>query len=205
VFKIIVDQTSPQIIINFHQPQTLHSVQDNRKTFLKSSEIPARHYSFENLCIIAPHSVMNDRIAGGISPPFSEDENMVNRKIIILVAILLTFAGTVHAAQLIPDPDVQGKIQEASQPITLEGRIIYRQVGGYTLQAERAGDKIILNQNYPVLKKLAKQRRKVKVEGRINPLDISARYLFIDVIDGKSYHGDKAPMVKPVTKLTPFF
>ena len=51
---------------------------------------------------------MNGKIADGISPPFSEDENMFKRKIIILVAILLTFAGTVRAAQLIPDPDVQG-------------------------------------------------------------------------------------------------
>ena len=78
-------------------------------------------------------------------------------------------------------------------------------MGGYLLQADRAGDKIILNQNYQVLKKLAKERRKVKVEGKINPLDISARYIFLDVINGKSYHGDKAPMVKPPTKLTPLF
>jgi hypothetical protein len=130
---------------------------------------------------------------------------MVKRNIFLLVAILLLFAGTVHAAQLIPDPDVQGKIRDASQPITLEGRIIYRQVGGYLLQTDRAGDKIILNQNYKVLKKLAKERRKVKVEGKINPLDISARYIFLDVINGNSYHGDKAPMVKPPTKLTPLF
>ena len=104
-----------------------------------------------------------------------------------------------------PTPTSRGKSSDASQPITLEGRIIHRQVGGYLLQADRAGDKIILNQNYQVLKKLAKERRKVKVEGKINPLDISARYIFLDVINGKSYHGDKAPMVKPPTKLTPIF
>jgi hypothetical protein len=130
---------------------------------------------------------------------------MVKSTIFLLVAILLLFAGTAGAAQLIPDPDVQGKISDAGQPITLEGRIIYRQVGGYLLQADRAGDKIILNQNYQVLKKLAKERRKVKVEGKINPLDISARYIYLDVINGKPYHGDKAPMVKPPTKLTPLF
>ena len=91
---------------------------------------------------------------------------MVKRKIFLLVAILLLFAGTVRAAQLIPDPDVQGKIRAASQPITLEGRIIHRQVGGYLLQADRAGDKIILNQNYQVLKSWPRNAGRSKLKAR---------------------------------------
>jgi hypothetical protein len=129
---------------------------------------------------------------------------MVKEKIFILAAIMLFFAGTAWA-QLIPDPDVQGKIQDAIQPVTLQGRISYHELGGYHLEADLAGEKIILNQNYEVLKKLAKNRQKVTIRGKTNPLDISARYIFIELIDGKPYHGDKAPMVKPPTKLTPLF
>ena len=69
----------------------------------------------------------------------------------------------------------------------------------------KPANKIILNQNYEILKKLAKNRQKVTIQGKTNPLDISARYIFIQLIDGKPYHGDKAPMVKPPTKLTPLF
>ena len=117
---------------------------------------------------------------------------------------MLFFAGTAWA-QLIPDPDVQGKIGDARQPITLKGRIGYQELGGYIVKADRAGNKIILNQNYEVLKKLAKKRQEVTIDGRTNPLDISARYIYIESINGKPYHGDKAPLVKPPTKLTPLF
>ena len=43
------------------------------------------------------------------------------------------------------------------------------------------------------------------MDGRTNPLDISARYIFIETINGKPYHGNKAPIVRPDTKMTPFF
>jgi hypothetical protein len=129
---------------------------------------------------------------------------MVKGKIFIAALIVLFFAGTA-SAQLIPDPDVQGKIQDASQPVTLQGRIVYHELGGYHLQADLAGDKIILNQNYEVLKKFAQNRQKVTVQGKVNPLDIGARYIFIQLLNGKPYHGDKAPLVKPPTKLTPLF
>lgn len=129
---------------------------------------------------------------------------MVKRKFIMAMAMLVFCVGSAWA-QFIPDPDVQGKIQDAHQPITLRGKIAYQEIGGYIVKAGRAGDKIILNQNYEVLKKLAKNHQEVTIEGRTNPLDISARYLYIESINGKPYHGDKAPMVKPPTKLTPLF
>ena len=129
---------------------------------------------------------------------------MVKGKIFLLTALLLIFAGTAWA-RLIPDPDVQGKIQDARQSISLKGRVVYQEVGGYILRAEGAGDKIILNQNYEVLKKLAREHQEVAVDGRTNPLDISARYIFIETINGKPYHGNKAPIVRPDTKMTPFF
>jgi hypothetical protein len=56
-----------------------------------------------------------------------------------------------------------------------------------------------------LLQKLAKKHEEVTVQGLTNPLDISARYIFIESINGKPYHGDRAPMVKPPTKLTPLF
>ena len=68
-----------------------------------------------------------------------------------------------------------------------------------------AGEKIILNQNYDILKKMAKSRRKCNIQGSINPLEIKARHIFIEQINGKPYQGDKAPLVKPPTKLTPLF
>ena len=85
---------------------------------------------------------------------------MVKGKIFLLTALLLIFAGTAWA-RLIPDPDVQGKIQDARQSISLKGRVVYQEVGGYILRAEGAGDKIILNQNYEVLKKLARKHQEV--------------------------------------------
>ncbi len=124
----------------------------------------------------------------------------------ILVALLLVFASGAGAEQLIPDPDVQGKIDDARQDITLNGKIAYsKEFGGYFFHAGSAGDKIILNQNYEVLKQLAQSRKDVKIQGRINPVDFKARHIFIEKIDGKAYKGDKAPLVKPPTKITPFF
>ena len=124
---------------------------------------------------------------------------------LMLISMVILWAG-MAAAQYIPDPDVQGKINDARQRLTLSGRIAYAQeLGGYFLQAGKAGNKIILNQNYEVLKDLAQSRREVKVQGRVNPVDIKARHIFLETIDGKPYRGDKAPLVKPPTKLTPWF
>jgi hypothetical protein len=130
---------------------------------------------------------------------------MVKRKLLMAAVLVVLGAGTAWG-QFIPDPDVQGKIQDARQEITLKGKIVYaKELGGYFLQAGMAGNKVILNQNYETLKRLAKERREVTVQGRLNPLDIGARYIFIERLDGKSYHGDKAPLVRPPTKLTPLF
>lgn len=130
---------------------------------------------------------------------------MIKLKFLLLAALVVL--GSSNAwAKFIPDPDVQGKIKDARQEIALTGKIAYAQeLGGYFLKAGMAGNKIILNQNYEALKKLAQGRKDVKVQGRINPLDIKARHIFIETIDGKPYHGDKAPLVKPDKKLTPFF
>jgi hypothetical protein len=125
---------------------------------------------------------------------------------ICLVLSLLLVTATSALAELIPDPDVQRKINDARQVVTLTGRISHSNaLGGYYLDAGSAGNKIILNQNYQTLKQLAEKRRNVKIQGRTSQFDISARSLYIEKIDGKPYHGDKAPLVKPPTKLTPLF
>jgi hypothetical protein len=125
---------------------------------------------------------------------------------LLLVASLILLSSATAWARFIPDPDVQGKINDARQEITLQGKIAYnRALGGYFLRAARAGDKVILNQNDTVLKKISRSRKPVTIAGRVNPLDIKARHIFIETIDGKPYHGDKAPLVKPPTKLTPLF
>jgi hypothetical protein len=123
-----------------------------------------------------------------------------------MVAALVVFCTDSAWAQFIPDPDVQGKINDARQEISLSGKIAYaKESGGYFLMTGSAGNKIILNQNEATLKKLAQGRKRVSIQGRTNPLDIKARYIFIEKIDGKAYKGEKAPLVKPVKKLTPFF
>ncbi len=122
------------------------------------------------------------------------------------LVLVLTLAASSVWAQFIPDPDVQGKINDARQRVSLTGRIAYAQeLGGYFLQSGKAGNKIILNQDYDTLKGLAQSRRQVKVQGRVNPADIKARHIFIETLDGQPYRGDKAPLVKPPGKLTPLF
>jgi hypothetical protein len=130
---------------------------------------------------------------------------MVKLKLLLMSAVIV-FCTSPAWAQFIPDPDVQGKIKDARQEISLTGKIAYsKELGGYFLQAGMAGNKVILNQNYEALKKFSKGRKDVNVQGRMNPLDIKARHIYIEKIDGKPYHGDKAPLVKPNQKLTPFF
>lgn len=124
---------------------------------------------------------------------------------LLLTIVLAAWVGSAEA-QYIPDPDVQGKINDARQRLTLTGRIAYAQeLGGYFLQSGKAGNKVILNQNHATLKELAQSRRQVQIQGRVNPLDVTARHIFIETIDGKPYSGDKAPLVKPPAKLTPLF
>jgi hypothetical protein len=134
-------------------------------------------------------------------------EGMMRQVTILMVVVLVALAASsALAQQYIPDPDVRGKINDARQRLTLTGRIAYAQeLGGYFLQSGRAGNKIILNQNYPVLKEIAQSRREVKVQGRVNPVDIKARHIFIETIDGQPYKGDQAPLVKPPSKITPWF
>jgi hypothetical protein len=142
---------------------------------------------------------------GPIRQKGAQEDPMVNRKL-LWVAMLLALSATAAWAQFIPDPDVQGKINHARQEISLRGKIGHADgLGGYYLNAGTAGHKIILNQNYDTLKNLARHRQEVKIQGRTDPFDLQARYLFIEKIDGKPYHGDKAPVVKPPTRLKPLF
>ncbi len=130
---------------------------------------------------------------------------MKKRTALFFIIVLAVWVGSVEA-QYIPDPDIQGKINDAQQRLALTGRIAYAQeLGGYFLQSGKAGNKIILNQNYEVLKEIAQSRREVKIQGRVSPVDVKARHIFIETLDGKPYHGDKAPLVKPPSKLTPIF
>jgi hypothetical protein len=131
---------------------------------------------------------------------------MARLRLLIIVVMLVMVTGKAGAEQLIPDPDVQGKINDARQEITLKGKIAYaKELGGYFFQTEAAGNKVILNQNYDTLKKLAQSRQAFKIQGRISPVDLKARHIYIEKVDDKPYQGDKAPLVNPPTKLTPLF
>jgi hypothetical protein len=131
---------------------------------------------------------------------------MVRLRLLIIVVMLVMVTGKAGAEQFIPDPDVQGKINDARQDISLTGKIAYaKELGGYFFQTEKAGNKVILNQNYDTLKKLAQSRQAVKIQGRISPVDIKARHIYLEKIDAQPYQGDKAPLVRPPTKLTPLF
>lgn len=131
---------------------------------------------------------------------------MPRLRLLIFLVLLVMFASNAEAEQRIPDPDVQGKINDARQEITLKGKIAYaKELGGYFFQTEKAGNKVILNQNYDTLKKLAQSRQAVKIQGRISPVDLKARHIYIEKVDDKPYQGDKAPLVNPPTKLTPLF
>ena len=114
--------------------------------------------------------------------------------------ILLAFAGIALAQKYLPDPDVLNKIKACTQEVTLIGKIGYSpRHGGYYIKNNPRygfGDKVILNQNFDVLKKLARSGRTVTLRGRVNPTDLLAHYLFLESIDGRSYHGRQAPLVR---------
>ncbi len=64
---------------------------------------------------------------------------MARLRLLILVTVVV-FASSAWA-QLIPDPDVQGKINDSRQEITLNGKIAYaKEFGGYFFQTDSAGN-----------------------------------------------------------------
>ncbi len=118
---------------------------------------------------------------------------------LFFIALLLALAG-VCQAQYVPDPDVYGKIKGAYQPIGLVGRIGYsKDRGGYYIRNNPRygfGDKVILNQNYEVLGRLARRGKIVTISGRVSPLEFRANHVFIEAINGRPYRGKQAPLVR---------
>ncbi len=118
---------------------------------------------------------------------------------LLSVTLLLILTG-VCQAQYIPDPDVYSKIKGAYQPIALVARIGYhKDRGGYFIKNNPRygfGNKVILNQNYEVLGRLARSGRYVTISARVSPLEFRANHVFIEAIDGRPYHGNHAPLVR---------
>ena len=119
---------------------------------------------------------------------------------LVSLALLLALAGLGRAQTYIPDPDVLGKIKGAYQPVTLTARFGYaKEHGGYYLKNNPRygfGNKVILNQNFGVLEKLARRGKTHTISGRVSPLEFRANHVFIESLDGKPYHGKHAPLVK---------
>jgi hypothetical protein len=124
----------------------------------------------------------------------------VIRKHLICLAALaaLTCATPILAESYVSDPDTGNKIGAATQPVTVEARIGYAlKFGGYYVEnnpRRQTGNKVILNQNYKVLKGLHRSRRAVAIQGRVAPSDFLATHIFIERIDGRPYHGTHAPV-----------
>lgn len=55
---------------------------------------------------------------------------------------------------------------------------------------------MILNQNYEVLGKIARRGRYVTIFGRVSPLEFRAGHIYLETIDGRPYHGRRAPLVR---------
>ncbi len=104
-------------------------------------------------------------------------------------------------AQYRTDPDAAAKIRAATQPVTLVGKIGYNpRYGGYYLMNNpdyNFGDKIILNQNRQVLKKLKRRGKAVTIKGRVDPKNLMASHIVIESINGKHYRGQHPPVVSP--------
>ncbi|MFA5112176.1 MAG: hypothetical protein WC443_12265 [Desulfobaccales bacterium] len=117
----------------------------------------------------------------------------------LAAAFCLTLTGLAWAEKYVPDPDAGHKLQSATQPITLVARIGHSlNHGGYYVMnnpRRQSGNKTIVNQNYKVLKALHQQDQAVTIQGRVNPLDFLANYIVIDRINGRPYHGNRAPLV----------
>ena len=119
---------------------------------------------------------------------------------LISLALLLVLAGVCQAQPYVPDPDVYGKIKGAYQPVTLQAQIGYsKDRGGYYIRNNPRfgfGDKVILNQNFAVLAKLARRGKIHTIYGKVSPLEFRANHVFIESIDGKPYRGRQAPLVR---------
>jgi hypothetical protein len=116
------------------------------------------------------------------------------------LTLLLVFTGSAWAQPYVPDPDVNAKIKGAYQPIGLVGRIGYsKKHGGYYIKNNPRygfGDKVILNQNYKTLGRLARSGKVHTISARVSPMEWRATHVFIEAIDGRPYHGRKAPLVR---------
>ncbi len=121
---------------------------------------------------------------------------------ILLLSLVLVLAqyGVAQAQRYIPDPDVYGKIRGAYQPVTLVARIGYnRDIGGYFVKNNPRngfGNKVILNQNYEVLGRIARRGRYVTIFGRVSPIEFRAGHIYLETIDGRPYRGRHAPLVR---------
>ena len=122
----------------------------------------------------------------------------MKKLLILVVAVSLLLAGPAWARRYIPDPDTSAKLRTATQPITLVARIGYSpQHGGYYVMnnpREQSGNKVILNQNYKLLKRLHRRGRAVTIQGRVDPTNFLATYILIDRINGRPYHGTHTPL-----------
>jgi hypothetical protein len=119
---------------------------------------------------------------------------------LLSLLLVLGLAGTGLAQQYVPDPDVYGKIKGAYQPIGLVAKIGYaKDQGGYFIKNNPRygfGNKVILNQNFEVLSRLARRGKFVTISGRVSPLEFRATHVYIEAIDGRPYHGRQAPLVR---------
>jgi hypothetical protein len=119
---------------------------------------------------------------------------------LLTLLLVLGFAGAVLAQKYVPDPDVYSKIKGAYQPIGLVAGIGYnRDLGGYFIKNNPRygfGNKIILNQNYEVLSRLARRGKVVTISCRVSPIEFRASHVYIEAIDGRPYHGRHAPLVR---------
>ena len=71
--------------------------------------------------------------------------------------------------------------------------------GGYYIRNNPRygfGNKVILNQNFEVLGRLARRGKTVTISGRVSPLEFRANHVFIEAIDGRAYLGRQAPLVR---------
>jgi hypothetical protein len=122
------------------------------------------------------------------------------KKPLFLVPLLcLALAGSALAQKYGPDPDTPAKLRAATRPITLKPGIGYSlKHGGYYVMNNpklESGNTTILNQNYKVLTGWRRSRRAVTIQGRVDPTNLLATFIVIDLINGRAYHGSHAPLV----------
>lgn len=119
---------------------------------------------------------------------------------LLTLAMLLILTTICQAQQYVPDPEVYGKIKGAYQPIGLVAKIGYaKDQGGYFIKNNPRygfGNKVILNQNYEVLSRLARRGKFVTISGRVSPIEFRATHVYIESIDGRPYRGRHAPLVR---------